>query len=328
MFSRLLSGVGKLPVLGLAVLLSASAPGLSAHAAGKPLNIVTTVGMIGDAIQRIAGEHATVEALIGSGVDPHGYRQTRSDVVKLGRADVIFYNGLYLEAQLEDLLLKLATRKPVIALGERLPRKELLAHLEYSERFDPHIWMDVDLWSRVVAEARDAMIEIDPANRADYEANAKAYRAEMAELSDYIRAISATVPEEERIVVTAHDAFSYFGRAYGFKVVGIQGISTQSEAGLRRIETIVDLIVARNVKAVFVESSVSERNVRALVEGAQARGHTVVVGGQLFSDAMGQPGSYEGTYLGMLDHNATLIVRSLGGTAPLAGRLGRLGAGS
>lgn len=309
----------------LALGLTQSAP---VQAADKPLNIVATVGMIGDAVERIAGDHAVVTSLIGSGVDPHGYRQTRSDVVKLGKADAIFHNGLYLEAQLEDLLLKLADRKPVIALGERLPRERLLSFNGHPGRFDPHIWMDVGLWSGAVAAARDAMIEIDPKNRADYEANAKAYLAEIDALDTYVKEATASVSDGERIVVTAHDAFSYFGRAYGFEVVGIQGISTQSEAGLRRIEEIVDLIASRGIKAVFVESSVSERNVRALVEGAAARGHPISVGGELFSDAMGKPGSYEGTYLGMLDHNATLITRSLGGTAPERGRLGRLGTGS
>lgn len=315
-------------VLTVTVLASSLSLGTSAGAADKPLNIVATVGMVGDAIARIAGEHAVVTSLIGSGVDPHGYRQTRSDVVKLGKADVIFYNGLYLEAQLEDLLLKLADRKPVIAIGERLAKDRLLSFKGHPGRFDPHIWMDVGLWHDAVAAARDAMIEIDPQNRADYEANATVYLSEIAALDGYVKEIAGSVPEGERIVVTAHDAFSYFGRAYGFDVVGIQGISTQSEAGLRRIEDLVDLIVSRGIKAVFVESSVSERNIRALVEGAAARGHTIRVGGELFSDAMGKPGSYEGTYLGMLDHNSTLIAHSLGGSAPERGRLGRLGTGS
>lgn len=294
----------------------------------EALNIVTTVGMINDLVTRIAGDRAEVTGLIGEGVDPHSYRTTRSDVIALGRADAVFYNGLYLEAQMEELFHKLADKKPVIALGETLPNELLFSSEDYPDKFDPHVWMSPDLWMRVVVGARDALIRLDPDGEAVFRANAETYMTELRSLSDYVRQSVQSVPEKSRVLVTAHDAFSYFGKAYAFDVLGIQGISTQSEAGLKRIEELVDLLVERNISAVFVESSVSERNIKALIEGAAVRGHTVAVGGELFSDAMGAPGTYEGTYIGMLDHNATLISRALGGDAPERGLNGRLGAGS
>ena len=177
------------------------------------------------------------------------------------------------------------------------------------------------------AEIRDALIAADPANADAYHANAESFLAELETLSDYATQSLSTVPEAQRVLVTAHDAFNYFGRAYGFEVLGIQGISTDSEAGLSRIAELVDVLVERNVAAVFVESSVSDRNIRALIEGAAARGHAVQIGGELYSDAMGDPGTYEGTYLGMIDHNVTVITRALGGAAPERGMAGRLSAG-
>lgn len=291
-------------------------------------SIVATTSMIGDATRAIAGEHAHVTHLMGEGIDPHTYRQTRSDVVKLGEADLVVWNGLYLEAQLEELLLELGERKPVIAVAEKLPADAILQSEEYEGRHDPHVWMDVSLWAEVVPIIRDALQEHDPDNAPAYAANAEAYLEGLAELAHYAEETLATVPEGSRALVTAHDAFQYFGRAYDFEVIGIQGISTDSEAGLREIEDLVDLIVARGIEAVFVESSVSERNVRALVEGAGARGHELEVGGELFSDAMGAPGSYEGTYVGMIDHNVTTITRALGGQAPELGMQGRLRSGT
>ena len=293
--------------------------------AARQLSIVATVGMIGDTVERVAGDRVTVTTLMGTGVDPHSYRQTRSDVVRLGQADVIFVVGLYLEAQMEDLLDRLAKRQVVVALGESIDPADLLGSAVYENKYDPHIWMDVSLWRKVVEKIRVTLTELDPNGTAQYLKNAEALQMELDELERYVKGIVATIPEHRRIVVTAHDAFSYFGRAYDLEVMGIQGISTESEAGLRRIEELVDLIVDRDLTAVFVESSVSERNIRALIEGAAARGHKVSVGAKLFSDAMGAPETYEGTYIGMLDHNATRIVLALGGSAPLAGMSGKLG---
>ena len=296
--------------------------------AEAPLNVVATTGMIADAARQVGGEHVEVQALMGPGVDPHSYRQTRTDIAALARADLVLWHGLYLEAQMEELMEKLAARQPVVAVAEALPQDRLLAYGAYEGRWDPHVWMDPVLWSDVVGAVQRALSEARPAAAADFARNAEAYRRELAGLAEFAERASASVPEGRRVLVTAHDAFGYFGAAYGFEVLGIQGISTESEAGLARIRELVDLLVARDIGAVFVETSVPDRNVRALVEGAAARGHDVRIGGELFSDAMGEPGSYEGTYLGMIDHNVTTIARALGGDVPAGGMAGRLAAGS
>jgi manganese/zinc/iron transport system substrate-binding protein len=294
----------------------------------KPLNVVATTSMIADAARQVAGDRAEVTALMGPGVDPHSYRQTRSDIAALARADLVLWHGLYLEAQLEEFFLDLGKRRNVVAVGEAVAREKLLSHADYEGRFDPHVWMDPKLWETVVYAVRDALIATDPDGEATYNANADAHVAEVEKLVAYMTSVTATVPKQSRVLLTAHDAFSYFGRGYDFDVLGIQGISTESEAGLRRVEELVDTIVERKISAVFVESSVPERNVRALIEGASARGQDVAIGGTLYSDAMGEPGTYEGTYIGMIDHNATLITRALGGDAPEGGFQGKLAAGS
>jgi len=307
-------------VLALALVL----PGGMASA---QISVVATTGMIADTTRQIGGDHVEVRALMGPGVDPHAYRQTRSDIVAMTRADLVLWHGLFLEAQMEAFFEDLGRSRNVVAVAEELPRELLLAHDDYENRFDPHVWMVPDLWQRVADRIRDALIETDPDNAEIYRANAEAFAAELETLSAYASQSLSTVPEPQRVLLTAHDAFNYFGQAYGFEVLGIQGISTESEAGLARIAELVDLLVARNISAVFVESSVSDRNIRALVEGAEARGHSVHIGGELYSDAMGPSGSYEGTYLGMIDHNATIITLSLGGTAPERGMTGQLSAG-
>ena len=291
------------------------------------MSVVATTGMIADAVVQVGGDLVEVTALMGPGVDPHAYRQTRTDILALTRADLVLWNGLFLEAQLEDLLLDLGERKPVVALAEAVPEIALVAHDDYQSRFDPHVWMDPTLWRFVVEGARDALSAVHPSGAEVFAANANAYLEELNELAGYAEASLASVPASARVLLTAHDAFNYFGAAYDFDVVGIQGISTESEAGLARISTLVDMLVERDIGAVFVESSVSDRNIRALIEGAAARGHEVAIGGELFSDAMGQPGTYEGTYLGMIDHNVTVISDALGGDVPNGGMSGQLGLG-
>ena len=310
-------------LLGLALALAGTQ---AARAATAPLGVVATTGMIADTARVIGGGAVSVRALMGPGIDPHSFRQTRSDIAALTRAELVFWHGLYLEAQMEDFLLRLGERQPVIAVGEAVPECLRIAHADYDGRFDPHVWMVPDLWRHVSDRIAVALAEARPGDAASFTANARAFRTDLDRLGAYAREVLASVPPAARVLVTAHDAFGYFGRAYGFEVEGIQGISTESEAGLARIRALVDLIVARGIRAVFVESTVSERNVRALVEGAAARGHEVHIGGELFSDAMGQPGTYEGTYMGMIDHNITTIVRALGGQAPLRGLDGRLAA--
>ncbi|MEM9427433.1 MAG: zinc ABC transporter substrate-binding protein, partial [Pseudomonadota bacterium] len=234
----------------------------------------------------------------------------------------------YLEAQLEEVLGDIGSKTTVRAVGEAVPEDLRVAHDDYQDRFDPHVWMDPELWRLVALDVRDAMVELAPERATEFNANADAFLAELSALSDYSETVLSSVPEPARVLLTAHDAFNYFGRAYGFEVVGIQGISTESEAGLNRMTELVDMLVDRGIASVFVESSVSDRSVRALIEGAASRGHKVEIGGELFSDAMGAPGTYEGTYVGMIDHNITTIGSGLGGVAPDRGMNGRLAAGS
>jgi len=280
--------------------------------------IVCTVGMITDIVRNVAGDYAEVEGMIGEGVDPHLYKPTRGDVVKLDQADVVFYNGLLLEGKMTDILIRVAASgKPVRAVTEAILGQTdyLLEKDDGSEHTDPHVWMDVAGWLRAVPVVAETLSQFDPGRAQAYAANASAYIEKLQALDAYAQKAMATVPENQRVLVTAHDAFQYMGRAYGLEVRGIQGISTESEAGVRDLEDLVDFIVERKIPAVFVETSVADKNVRALVEGARARGHDVVIGGSLFSDAMGQSGTYEGTYIGMIDHNVTTIVNALGGTA-------------
>jgi manganese/zinc/iron transport system substrate-binding protein len=295
--------------------------------ASSPLPVVATTGMVADAARAIGGDAVEVSALMGPGIDPHSYRQTRSDIVALSRAELVLWNGHYLEAQLEDLLLDLAGRKPVTAVAEAVPEDRLLVNADYPDRADPHVWTVPDLWRFAVIAARDAMRAAAPDRAEVFAANAETYLAEIEAVGRYARDVLSRVPEDRRVLVTAHDAFGYFGNDYGFAVEGIQGISTESEAGLQRIAALVDLLVTREIGAVFVESTVSDRNVRALVEGAAAKGHAVRIGGELFSDAMGTPGTYEGTYVGMIDHNATVIAGALGADVPARGMAGKLSAG-
>jgi manganese/zinc/iron transport system substrate-binding protein len=284
--------------------------------------------MIADTARAIGGELVEVKALMGPGVDPHAYRQTRTDILAMRRADLILWNGLYLEAQMEEVLGDLSGLVPVRAVAETIPTEQRIAHDDYADRFDPHVWMDPALWREVAFAIRDAMSEAAPHDAAAFTANAEAYTAELDVLASYANDVLGSVPEERRVLLTAHDAFNYFGRAYGYEVIGIQGISTESEAGLNRITELVNLLVDRGIAAVFVESSVSDRSIRALIEGAAAEGHEVRIGGELYSDAMGSPGTYEGTYVGMIDHNATVIATALGGEAPERGMTGKLSAGS
>lgn len=300
--------------------LLAAAPLLSPlRAKAATATLIATTGMIGDAARRLTG--SPVQSLLGPGIDPHSYRPTRGDILALSRADLILWHGLHLESQFMEVLGELGRKKTVVAVAEVLPKDLLRTSADYPDRPDPHVWMDPSLWRQVVDGMGATLTEAG----FDVSATAPAFDADIAALGDYSATSLSSVPEERRILVTAHDAFGYFGRAYGWQVEGIQGISTESEAGLVRIGELVDLLVSRKIPAVFVESSVSDRAIRALIEGAAAQGHTVTIGGELYSDAMGPEGSYEGTWLGMIDHNVTTITRALGGTAPDKGRVGKLG---
>ena len=300
---------------------------LPVAALAAPLKVVTTTGMIADAARQVGGDAVEVTALMGPGVDPHAYRQTRTDILAMTRADLVLWHGLYLEAQMEDFMQDLGDKRTVVAVAEALPKEVLRGHDDYAEKFDPHVWMSPELWKGVVAEVQHVLTEARPDAADQFAANAAAHIAELSRLNTYGHDVLGKVPADTRVLLSAHDAFGYFGRDFGFEVLGVQGISTQSEAGLNRISELVNLLVDRKIGAVFVESSVSDRSVRALIEGAAAQGHTVKIGGELFSDAMGPDGTYEGTLIGMLDHNFTTIAGALGADVPARGMDGKLSAG-
>ena len=286
---------------------------------------VATVGMIADVVRQIAGDKTEVEGLIGEGVDPHLYKPTGSDVKKLQAADIVFYNGLMLEGKMSDVLVRVAsTGKPVHAVTEKILESKDYVMSDEQQHYDPHVWMDVSGWIKASSVIGDSLAAHDSANADYYQENTRIYIAELKDLDDYARKSIASIPDGQRVLVTAHDAFNYLGRAYGLEVRGIQGLSTESEAGLKDISDLVDFLVDEKIPAVFVESSVSQKNIKALIEGAQSKGHQVRIGGELYSDAMGPTGSYEGSYIGMIDHNVTTITRALGGKAPEHGLNGKL----
>ncbi len=290
-----------------------------------PYQTTATVGMIADIVRNVAGEKANVAGIVGEGVDPHVYKPTRADVVALSESDIVFYNGLMLEGKMGDVLVRVARKgKPVHAVTEVILESGDYVMSDEDEHYDPHVWMDVQGWIKATDVVAAGLTDYDAENAAYYKNNAENYKKELAKLDDYAKKVIASIPENQRVLVTAHDAFNYLGRAYGLKVMGIQGISTESEAGVRRIEELVSYLTDNNIPAVFVESSVSDKNVKALVEGAKAKGHSLRIGGELFSDAMGGSGTYEGTYVGMIDHNVTVIARALGGEAPEKGLNGKL----
>ncbi len=290
-----------------------------------PYPAVATVGMIADVARQVAGNHAKLKGLIGEGVDPHLYKPTRNDVLAILQAKIVFYNGLKLEGKMADILAQAKREgRTVCAVSEVILDQEDYGMIDEANRHDPHLWMDVRGWMRATQVVAEALCEFDPRNAAAYQKNADSYLKTLRRLDDYARKTIASIPPAQRVLVTAHDAFRYLGRAYGLEVRGIQGLSTESEAGVKDIETLVSFLVSRKIPAIFVETSVSEKNVQALVEGSRAQGHEVTIGGALFSDAMGERGSYEGTYVGMIDHNVTTIVRALGGEAPEQGMNGKL----
>jgi manganese/zinc/iron transport system substrate-binding protein len=309
-------------LLGTAAVAMLPAPAFAQGA--QRLSVVTTTAMLADAVRMLAGEQVRVEALMGEGVDPHLYRPTRADIVKMTQADLVIAHGLSLEAQFRETFAQLARRRPAVLAADAIPKEQLLKDEEVPDKPDPHVWMDPKLWAVVVRSVALALVGVNVPNRRKVQPELEPVLAKMDALGTYAgQSLSSIVPER-RILVTAHDAFGYLARAYGFEVHGIQGLSTESEAGLKAIEATVDLVVNRKIPAVFVESSVSDRNIRAVIEGAARRGHQVRIGAELFSDAMGKPGTYEGTYVGMIDHNVTSIARALGGSAPEKGMSGLL----
>lgn len=306
-------------LLVLTLMLAACGQGETATnpaAADGPIQIVTTIGQVTNITEIVGGEHVQVNGLMGAGIDPHLYVASEGDVELLQNADIIFYSGLFLEAQMEDILEQIGERKTVVAVAENIDKSLLLPWTDYNaDEFDPHVWFDVTLWAQAVEAVRDTLVEYDPTNADAYRANTEAYLKELDELHAYVKTQAERLPADQRVLITAHDAFHYFGRAYGFEVRGLQGISTASEAGTADVRDLADFIVEREIRALFVESSVPVRNIEALQAAVQAQEFTVEIGGQLYSDAMGDPGTPDGTYVGMVRHNIDTIVGALLGEA-------------
>jgi manganese/zinc/iron transport system substrate-binding protein len=273
--------------------------------------VTTTISQIADAVENIGGEHVEVQSLMGPGIDPHLYKAKQSDIGKLQDADIIFYNGLHLEGKMLEIFEKMDAEKPTYAIADSIPKKQLRKDAADETAVDPHVWFDIDLWKTALVQVTEGLIEIDPNNKEAYEKNAEQYFTKLDELKQYAEAEMAKIPEEQKVLVTAHDAFNYFGAKYHLEVMGLQGLSTDSEYGLRDVQSLVDTLVDRNIKAVFVESSISEKSINAVIEGAKDKNHQVEIGGELYSDAMGEEGTEEGTYIGMYKHNVDTIVEAL-----------------
>ncbi|WP_254639685.1 metal ABC transporter solute-binding protein, Zn/Mn family [Cohnella sp. GbtcB17] len=273
------------------------------------IRIVTTIAQIAEPLAVIGGDKVEVDSLMGPGVDPHLYAATQGDIKKLQSGDIVFYSGLHLEANMVKVFEQIGKERPVLAIGETLPKERLLKDPKGAT--DPHIWFDIDLWKQALGAATEELKKYSQADAAYFEANKTAYFKQLDELKAEALEKLGRIPEERRVLVTAHDAFGYFGRLLGLQVVGLQGLSTEDEIGLSDIEDTIDLLVDRGIPAVFVESSINPASIEAVIEGAKKRGHDVRLGGQLYSDAMGAGGTPEGTYLGMYRHNVDTIGEAL-----------------
>lgn len=276
------------------------------------IKAVCTIAQIADVVRNVAGERFHVINLMGEGVDPHLYKASPADLGYLANGDVVFYNGLMLEGRMTEIFEKLENGpRPVIAFGASMPKDRLRSPKEFEGHYDPHIWMSVDMWASAVPSVVETLSRIDPDGEAIYRKNGETYSEKLEELHNWVKEQIATVPKDQRVLITAHDAFGYFGEAYDIEVMGLQGISTVSEFGLQDLQRLIEVVVARNVKAVFVESSVPVKSIEALVAGCKAKNHGIFIGGELFSDAMGAAGTDEGTYIGMIRHNVNTIVKAL-----------------
>jgi manganese/zinc/iron transport system substrate-binding protein len=304
--------ISQLRLLALAVIVVSGCASQENPDDGK-LRIVTTTGMITNIVERVGGDRVRVQGLMGPGIDPHLYKASAGDVRALSSAELIFYNGLHLEATMGELLQEMDGATRTKAVTDGIPEDRLLAPPEFQGQFDPHVWFDVTLWSMAVEVVRETLVEVDPEGASDYTERARLLIEELAELESWVQQRVAELPEERRVLITAHDAFNYFGRAYGFSVEGLQGLSTASEAGTGDVQRLATRIVEGEIPAIFVESSIATRNVEAVQAAVRARGGEVEIGGTLFSDAMGNPGTDEGTYPGMVRHNVNTIVDALRG---------------
>ncbi len=274
------------------------------------LNVVTTTSMITDLVKNIGGTHINLQGLMGSGVDPHLYKASAGDVTKLAKADIIFYNGLHLEGKLVEVFEKMKTTK-TIAIGDALDKKTLIGSEYFASNYDPHIWFNLDYWVQATQFVVQKLSIAIPEQKAAFAANGAAYITQLENLKVKLKATIETLPKAQRILVTAHDAFNYFGKAFNFEVYGLQGLSTATEAGVQDVQKLSAFIIEKNVKAIFIESSVPKRTIEALQAAVNSKGHKVIIGGSLFSDALGDLGTSEGTYIGMFQYNVNTIVNAL-----------------
>ena len=282
---------------------------------GRPIRVVTTIGMIADLAKNIGGEMVEVTSLMGTGVDPHLYKASAGDVTLVSQADLILYNGLHLEAGMSGVLERLSDQKPnqVLAVTKNIDRLKLTAPPEFAGAYDPHVWFDVTLWTNVAETIRSALVKLMPSAEAHFQTRAKKYILQLEDLHIYVKEKATQIEASKRVLVTAHDAFGYFGQAYGFEVRGLQGISTATEAGTADVRNLAQFIADRKIPAIFVESSVPRQSIEAVQAAVQARKFEVQIGGELFSDAMGNPDTKEGTYIGMVQHNIDTIFDGLTG---------------
>lgn len=277
-----------------------------------PLTVVATIGMISDMVEEIGRENVEVTVLAGAGVDPHMYKPTPSDIKTLKNADIIFYNGIELEARMADAFVSLARNgKKTFPVTENIDPKEFREPEEFEGKYDSHVWQDVLIWKQAAQKIEKELTAADPKNASEYEKNAEVYYAKLDALHKKIQAEWKKVPKESRVLITAHDAFGYYGLLYGIEIRGIQGISTESEASARDIDDLADFIVERNIKAIFAENIVSGESIRALQEAVKAKGGEVKIGGELLSDSLGEKGTKEGTYIGMMESNLEKMVNAL-----------------
>jgi manganese/zinc/iron transport system substrate-binding protein len=274
------------------------------------INIVTTIAQIGEPLSVIGGDRVEVTSLMGPSVDPHLYQATQGDINTVDQADLIFYNGLNLEENMVEIFNEISETKPVLALGEQIPADQLLEEEEGVT--DPHIWFDYNLWEEALSHAVEELKTYAPEDADYFEENWNAYVSDLKELKQHAEKLGE-IPEEQRVLVTAHDAFGYFGEVHGIEVIGLQGLSTDAEVGISDIDETIDIIREHEVPAIFVETSVNDSAIQAVVEGAQDAGIEVDLGGELFSDAMGEEGTEEGTYIGMYKHNVDTIYEALTG---------------
>ena len=280
--------------------------------ANGKLKVVTTTTMITDMVQNIGGDVVEIQGLMGSGVDPHLYKASEGDVSKLFNADLVIYGGLHLEGKLVEIFEKMESRgKKTIAVSDAIDTSELLGSEYFASNYDPHIWFNIGFWKKITLYTTEKLKEQDQEHAALFDKNSAVYIQKLEALEKEIKQIIETLPPEKRILVTAHDAFNYFGNAYGFEVVGLQGISTATEAGVQDVQELSNFIIDKNIKAIFVESSVPRRTIEALQSSVKSKGHDVTIGGSLYSDALGNKGTVEGTYIGMFLFNVNTIVNAL-----------------